>query len=180
MCARPTEPKKEGRAYRNVTLSGPGVDETFEFHKKLAELQKGVSYKGNIFKPVLTVDYPGFPLSFPINLFKIPQRRANYALSTLKPGYGYDPEIHDTVDDIYFIVRGKGKVDIGEVTHDAEQFDVFHIVAGTWHRLYNPAGNSEDLLVWLVETPAAPFSRKAAEWDLAEEFARRLDPSRDP
>lgn len=160
--------------FENVALSGPEVEETFAFHKKFKELQKGVTYKGNIFKPVLTVDYPGFPLSFPINIFKIPQRKMNYALSTLNPGCGYPPEIHDTVDDVYLIVRGKGKVDIGGKSYDANPYDVFHIIAGTWHRLYNPAENTEDLLVWLVETPGAPFAQKAAEWHLAKELLEKI------
>ncbi len=166
--------KKKSVHFKDITLSGSEVEETFAFHKKFRKLQRDVVYKGNIFKPVLTVEYPGFPLSFPINIFKIPQRKMNYALSTLKPGFGYPREIHDTVDDVYFIVRGKGKVDIGEKTYEANPYDVFHIVAGTWHRLYNPSKNTEDLLVWLVETPGVPLTQKAAEWHLAKKILEKL------
>ena len=171
---KPAKPDLCEKTCEKVSLSGPEVEETFEFDRKFRELQSNVVYKGNIFKPVLTVEYPGFPLSFPINLFKIPQRRANYALSTLKPGCGYAPEIHDTIDDVYFVVQGRGKVEIAGRSYDADPFDVFHIIAGTWHRLYNPAENTEDMLIWLVETPAAPLSRKAEEWNLADEFRKKL------
>ncbi|MBI2914988.1 MAG: cupin domain-containing protein [Firmicutes bacterium] len=153
-------------------LSGPGVQDVLEFQKEFRRRKSGVAMKGNIWRPVLTVEYPGYPLSFPINIFQIPERKANYGLSVIKPGYGYPREIHDTVDDVYLIVRGKGKVDLDDQTYDAEEFDVFHVIAGTWHRLYNPSENDQDFCVWLVEMPGAPFERKAADWNLSPEFLR--------
>lgn len=156
------------REYRR--LSGPGVKDVLKFQEEFRRLKSGVAMKGNIWKPVLTVEYPGFPLSFPINIFQIPERKFLYGLSVIKPGFGYPREIHDTVDDVYLVVRGKGRVDLGDETYEAHEFDVFHVVAGTWHRLYNPAENKEEFCVWLVESPSAPYERKAAGWNLSPEF----------
>ena len=122
--------------------------------------------KGNLNDPSFIINRPRKELHFPINIFNIPQRRANYSLAIIKPGGGWPVEVHETVDDVYLVLKGKGKVELDGKIFDANPMDVFHITSGTNHRLYNPKNNKEDLHVWLVETPGTPLDIKVKEWNL--------------
>lgn len=147
-------------------ILGKDVNKIKAIYKDTIKNKNEENLKGNLNNPSFIVKRPGKELHFPINLFSIPERKANYALAVLKPGGGWPVEFHDAIDDIYLILKGKGKVELNNKIFDAGSMDVFHIKSGTYHRLYNPEENIEDLHVWLVETPSTPLEAKAKEWGL--------------
>jgi mannose-6-phosphate isomerase-like protein (cupin superfamily) len=148
-------------------ISGKDANEVIKIFKDFDNLKEKDYLKGNLNDPSFIISRPGKKLHFPINIFNIPHRRANYALAVIEPGGGWPEEVHETVDDVYLVLKGKGKVELDGKIFDANEMDVFHITSGTHHRLYNPKNNKEDLHVWLVETPATPLDIKVKEWNLS-------------
>jgi uncharacterized cupin superfamily protein len=63
-------------------------------------------------------------------------------------GYeGFD-HYHDAQDELYFIHRGKVRVDVGGETHDLEAGGLFHCESTTPRKLSNPF--DEDAVVFVV------------------------------
>ena len=147
-------------------ISGRDANEVIKIFKDFDNLKEKDYLKGNLNDPSFIFNRPRKELHFPINIFNIPQRRANYSLAVIKPGGGWPVEVHETVDDVYLVLKGKGKVELDGKIFDANPMDVFHITSGTNHRLYNPKNNKEDLHVWLVETPGTSLDIKVNEWNL--------------
>ena len=121
--------------------------------KKLRELEKLGSYKGNLFKPVFTYNFKGYPRHHPINLSAFPQRNVDFDMHSIDPGYGFPIHLHDYADENYLIIGGKGKIIIENQAYDAEIHDVFYIPPGKWHCAFNPAENIEPFHLFIFQTP---------------------------
>jgi len=161
-------------ASKPVSMTGPKAKEMQERILQIENMKKGVSLKGNLFKPIATVEYPGYPLNIPIDLFAYPERRLEFAAHFIKPGHGFPVHVHDYADEVFLVIKGKGKILIEEEEHDAELFDVFYMPAGTWHTAYNPEENDEDFGVYIVASPQLSQKMRSAGWELTENIWKYL------
>jgi mannose-6-phosphate isomerase-like protein (cupin superfamily) len=121
--------------------------------KKLRELERMASFKGNLFKPAFTYNFKGYPRHHPINLAAFPQRHVDFDMHSIEPGYGFPLHLHDYADENYLVIGGKGKIVIEGKVLDAEIHDVFYIPPGKWHCAFNPAGNTEVFHLFIFQTP---------------------------
>ncbi len=121
--------------------------------EKLRELEKLASFKGNLFKPVFTYNFPGYPRHHPINLAAFPQRTVDFDMHSIEPGYGFPIHLHDYADENYLVIGGKGKVVIEQEVYDADIHDVFYIPPGKWHCAFNPSENREQFHVFVLQAP---------------------------
>lgn len=120
---------------------------------KLRELQKFGSYKGNLFRPVFSYPFPGYPRHHPINLAAFPQRMVDFDMHSIEPGYGFPIHLHDYADENYLVVGGKGCVVVENEVYPAEIHDVFYIPPGKWHCAFNPAENTEPFHLFILQAP---------------------------
>ena len=151
-------------------------DEASKALKKLSVIQsvkKGVSLKGNLFEPILIVDYPNYPLHIPIDLLAYPERRLEFGLHIIKPGYGFSVHVHDYADEVFLVIEGHGKVMIGGKKYDAKPHDVFYIPAGVWHSAYNPEENESDFKLFCVSSPPMALNLRMKGWQLTEDIWKK-------
>ncbi len=64
------------------------------------------------------------------------------------PGYEGFEHYHDTQDELYFVHRGKVRVEVGGETRDLEPGGLFHAESTTPRKLSNPF--DEDAVVFVV------------------------------
>lgn len=121
--------------------------------EKLRELERLGSYKGNLFKPAFSYNFPGYPRHHPINLAAFPQRHVDYDMHSIEPGYGFPIHLHDYADENYLVIGGSGKVIVENDVYDAEKHDVFYIPPGKWHCAFNPATNTEVFHLFIFQAP---------------------------
>ena len=119
----------------------------------LRALEGMASFKGNLFKPAFTYNFPGYPRHHPINLAAFPQRNVDFDMHSIEPGYGFPIHLHDYADENYLVIGGRGKVVIEGQVYDAELHDVFYIPPGKWHCAFNPAENEETFHLFIFQTP---------------------------
>jgi len=55
--------------------------------EKLRELEGMASFKGNLFRPVFSYNFRGYPRHHPINLAAFPQRHVDFDMHSVEPGY---------------------------------------------------------------------------------------------
>jgi mannose-6-phosphate isomerase-like protein (cupin superfamily) len=120
---------------------------------KLRELEKLGSFKGNLFKPAFSYNFPGYPRHHPINLAAFPQRHVDYDMHSIEPGYGFPIHLHDYADENYLVIGGKGKVVVENEVFDAGIHDVFYIPPGKWHCAFNPAEHTEPFHLFIFQAP---------------------------
>jgi len=121
--------------------------------EKLRELEKLGKYKGNLFRPAFSYNFPGYPRHHPINLAAFPQRTVDFDMHSIEPGYGFPIHLHDYADETYVVISGRGKVVVENEVLDAEQHDVFYIPPGKWHCAFNPAENKEVFNLFICQAP---------------------------
>ena len=121
--------------------------------EKLRELEKMGSFKGNLFKPAFTYNFPGYPRHHPINLAAFPQRHIDFDMHSIEPGYGFPVHLHDYADENYLVIGGQGKIVIENELYDANVHDVFYIPPGKWHCAFNPAESREPFHLFIFQTP---------------------------
>lgn len=121
--------------------------------EKLREMEKFGAYKGNLFRPVFSYNFQGYPRHHPINLAAFPQRHVDFDMHSIEPGYGFPIHLHDYADENYLVVGGKGKVLVENQVLDAELHDVFYIPPGKWHCAFNPKENTEPFHLFILQTP---------------------------
>lgn len=121
--------------------------------EKLRELEGMASFKGNLFKPVFSYHFKGYPRHHPINLAAFPQRHVDFDMHSIDPGYGFPIHLHDYADENYLVVGGRGKVVIEGEVLDADLHDVFYIPPGKWHCAFNPADNRDPFHLFIFQTP---------------------------
>lgn len=59
---------------------------------------------------------------------------------------------HPKTEELYFVLKGKGKIQVGEEVHDIEEGVLVYIPFNTGHRLYNTQ-EDEELRVFWANTP---------------------------
>ena len=144
----------DGAATADVWQSSPEAEAaTKPVMEKLRELAKLASYKGNLFQPAFTYNFPGYPRHHPINLAAFPQRSIDFDMHSIDPGYGFPVHLHDYADENYLVIGGKGKILIENQPYDAEIHDVFYIPPGKWHCAFNPTENTEPFHLFIFQTP---------------------------
>ena len=155
-------------------MGGSEVEKLPAILEALGKIKQGVSLKGNLFKPVITAGYEGYPLWGPINYLAYPERRLESGMHVFKPGYGLPVHVHDYADETFLVVKGNGKFMIDEQEFDAGPFDVFYAPCGSWHTAYNPAENEEDFYLYIVGAPALSFKMREEGWELTENLWAKL------
>ena len=65
------------------------------------------------------------------------------------PGYEGFAHYHDTQDELYFVHRGRARVEVGGETRELEAGGLLHVPSTTPRKLSN-ASDSEDLVVFVV------------------------------
>lgn len=151
-----------------VKLAGPKAEEMQRRIVQLEALRSEVPLKGNLFRPVAVAEYPGYPAYIPIDLFAYPERRLEFGVHVIKPGYGFPVHVHDYGDEVYLVVKGRGRVLIESEEFEAEPFDVFYMPSGRWHTGYNPKENKEDFWLYIVGAPQMSLKMRATGWELTE------------
>ncbi len=79
-------------------------------------------------------------------------RRQSLAEATLVPGAATAPHFHPVTEEIYYILRGTGRVQIGTVAQDVQVGDGIIIPPGAPHTIRNTG--SEDLVFLCCCAPA--------------------------
>ncbi len=69
--------------------------------EKRRELEGTASFKGNLFRPVFSYNFSGYPRHHPINLAAFPQRHVDFDMHSIEPGYGFPIHLHDYADESY-------------------------------------------------------------------------------
>lgn len=133
--------------------------------------EEGVELKGNLFKPVVTADFPGAPTGLPVNWLLFPDRKFDYCLIRLEPGSDWPFHLHGYGDEIYLVISGHGRVTLGDREYDAVQHDVFHIPPGTRHTMVNTS-EDEDFCIFAVNAPAIRPDLRSPYWA----FVSKADP----
>jgi hypothetical protein len=77
---------------------------------KLRELEGMASFKGNLFKPVFSCNFTGYPRHPPVNLAAFPQRHVDIDMHSIEPGCGFPIHLNDYADENHLVVGGRGKV----------------------------------------------------------------------
>ena len=155
-------------------FAGPKADEMQRKVLDLERMKEGVPLKGNLFEPVAVAEYPGYPLHLPVALLAFPDRRLEFGMHIIEPGYGFPVHVHDYGDEVYLVVKGCGKLILDEQEFDAKPFDIFYIPSGLWHTGYNPEENEEDFYLCIVHAPPMSFKMRAMGWELTESMWTQL------
>lgn len=144
----------DGAATMDVWAASPEAAAAMKpVMEKMRELEKLGAHKGNLFKPVFTYNFPGYPRHHPINLAAFPQRTVDFDMHSIEPGYGFPVHLHDYADESYVVIGGKGKIVFEGELLDAEQHDVFYIPPGKWHCAFNPKENTEPFHLFILQAP---------------------------
>lgn len=142
----------------------PGILEALD------RVKEGVSLKGKLFQPVISAEYEGYPAWLPINFLAYPERRLEMGMHLIRPGYGFPVHVHDYADEVFLVVKGKGKFILDDQEFDAEPWDVFYAPCGTWHTAYNPEENRAEFCLYIVGSPPLAFKMRAQGWELTEDL----------
>ncbi|OQY22778.1 MAG: hypothetical protein B6I34_05445 [Anaerolineaceae bacterium 4572_32.1] len=90
-----------------------------------------------------------------LNTTEIGQGRMSLALETLKPGQHTLAHWHDHIEEIYYIIKGQGHIEIGDQARDVQAGDAVLIPLNRVHCLYN-TGNGDLVLLCAVSPPWYP------------------------
>lgn len=104
--------------------------------------------EGILFKPML---HPNRQDGSAIDLTKgVPQIHHSTALFTIKPGYGW-PKTIFKIAEIYFIIEGKGEIEIDSKIHPVKKGDVIFVAPGLERAIRN--NGNVDLLYLSITDP---------------------------
>jgi mannose-6-phosphate isomerase-like protein (cupin superfamily) len=82
------------------------------------------------------------------------------------PGYEGFHHYHDTQDELYFVHRGRVRVEVGDETRDLGEGGLFHCEAATPRKISNPF--DEDAIVYVVGGKGGYVPRDGHLVDLAD------------
>jgi mannose-6-phosphate isomerase-like protein (cupin superfamily) len=74
------------------------------------------------------------------------------AESIIPPGTSTIPHHHRTGEEVYYVLRGRGRITLNDQTHDVGPGDAITILPGTFHHLVNTG--DEELVVLCSCAPA--------------------------
>jgi uncharacterized cupin superfamily protein len=90
----------------------------------------------------------------------------------LPPGFPGFPHWHDTQDELYFVHRGRARVEIGDEVHELGVGGLLH-VESTTRRIVSNASDSEDLVLLVVGGKDGYVERDGHLVDPERDLARR-------
>jgi len=155
-------------------LDGDEVTRVYETVEFLDSGSNESNYKGNLEKPRIRVNFTGYPLTSPIDWTQFPMQRLGAGMHKIEPGYGFPVHMHETGDELYLVLSGRGKILIDEQELDADPHDVFYMPSGCWHTGYNPEGSSEKFVLWIVRAPIPSQRVMAMGYEMTENMWRKL------
>ena len=79
------------------------------------------------------------------------QGRVSLAMETLEPGQHTEPHWHTHLEEIYYILTGRGRMEIGNEAREVEPGDAILIPINQVHCLHNIGG--DDLVLLCVVSP---------------------------
>jgi mannose-6-phosphate isomerase-like protein (cupin superfamily) len=90
------------------------------------------------------------------------QGRMSLAMETLKPGQHTEPHWHVHLEEIYYILAGQGRMEIGQEAESVRAGDTILIPLNRVHCLYN-TGDGDLALLCAVSPPWHPQDHHSAE-----------------
>jgi mannose-6-phosphate isomerase-like protein (cupin superfamily) len=90
----------------------------------------------------------------------------------MAPGFEGFLHYHDTQDELYFVHRGRARVEVGDETRDVGEGGLVHVESTTPRRISN-ASDSEDLVLLVVGGKDGYVARDGQLVDPARDLVRR-------
>jgi uncharacterized cupin superfamily protein len=90
----------------------------------------------------------------------------------LPPGFSGFHHWHDNQDELYFVHRGRARVEIGDEVHELGEGGLLHVEATT-RRIVSNASDSEDLVLLIVGGKDGYVERDGHLVDPERDLARR-------
>jgi mannose-6-phosphate isomerase-like protein (cupin superfamily) len=90
----------------------------------------------------------------------------------MPPGFEGFHHYHDTQDELYFVHRGRARVDVGDETREIGEGGLVHVESTTPRRISN-ASDSEDLVLLVVGGKDGYVERDGHLVDPERDLARR-------
>jgi mannose-6-phosphate isomerase-like protein (cupin superfamily) len=78
-------------------------------------------------------------------------RYLDFRISSYEPRHYAEVHVHEVAENLYYVLRGKGIVELDGVRHLVEPHTVVHIPAGVRHGIFNTG--LENLVFLVVATP---------------------------
>ena len=79
------------------------------------------------------------------------QGRMSLAMETLQPGQHTDPHWHSHLEEIYYILTGQGRMEIGDEAREVQAGDAILIPINCLHCLHN--SGDDDLVLLCATSP---------------------------
>ena len=90
----------------------------------------------------------------------------------LPPGFSGFPHWHDNQDELYFVHRGRARVEIGGEVHELGEGGLLHVEASTPRKVSN-ASDTEELVLLVVGGKGGYVERDGMLVDPERDLARR-------
>ena len=90
----------------------------------------------------------------------------------MAPGYEGFLHYHDTQDELYFVHRGRAKVEVGDETREVGEGALIHVEAAT-HRRFSNASETEELVMLVVGGKDGYVERDGQLVDTERDLPRR-------
>ena len=90
----------------------------------------------------------------------------------MPPGFEGFLHYHDTQDELYFVHRGRARVEVGNETREIGEGGLVHVESTTPRRISN-ASDSEDLVLLVIGGKGGYVERDGQLVDPARDLARR-------
>ena len=90
----------------------------------------------------------------------------------MPPGYDGFFHYHDTQDELYFVHRGRARVEVGDETREVEEGGLLHVESTTPRKISN-ASDSDDLVLLIVGGKGGYVERDGHLLDSDRDLERR-------
>ncbi|MFQ6094577.1 MAG: cupin domain-containing protein [Candidatus Bathyarchaeia archaeon] len=116
-----------------------------------------MSFKVIRLKDVETEQILGGPIKPVVNPRKVGSKNLVFALGVFNPGEGLVPHIHPQSEEVYYVIKGKGTVYVGEEKKETpiEPEVALYIPPGTIHAVTN-TGKEKLLIAFFVAPGREP------------------------
>ena len=69
------------------------------------------------------------------------------SLAWLQPGLSYEPHMHDDHEEVYYIIKGRGKIRVGNDVKEFRDGDAIYIPEGMVHEIIN---DSDEIIEFIA------------------------------
>lgn len=152
------------RAPLREILKGADLQRTEEALAQIEAIKKATPLAGSLDKPALVSELFGCTAELPVNWMTLPDRCLEYIHFRVQPGHGFPTHMHAYGEEVYLITGGRGVVMMDGQEYPCKTGDVFHLRREMRHTIWNPAENTEDLTLFLVNAPTISYSLRKAFW----------------